>query len=302
MTLAYYASAAGVGFGAWFVIQGLWSPPEASSVYGVALVDGDVFAPAAVRPWGMTWRRTRRGLLPLGQRRFAFGSVGLAVAAFMLVAVVTHVVLLGVIAGLAAGLAPRGFVRAQARRERLQIRAAWPEALDLVLARVRSGDTLQLALCALEDRGPLPLRMAFAAFGADCRSGADFDTAAADLAARLGDPLAFRVVAVLRLSRTTGGSALGTVLRDMAGQVREDLAIREEAAARQTWIVLSARLAAAAPWVLLGLTALRPDGLSAFQTTAGMAVVITGLALTVGGYRLMLRLARLPDEDGKEHR
>jgi tight adherence protein B len=78
--------------------------------------------------------------------------------------------------------------------------------------------------------------------------------------------------------------------------LREDLAIRKEIVARQSWTLVAARVAAAAPWLVLLLVASRPQGARAFDSVTGIAVLIGGAIATVVGYRLMLRIGRLPDE------
>ena len=100
-------------------------------------------------------------------------------------------------------------------------------------------------------------------------------------------------------SRWRTGSAAassGGVLRTLAAFLREDLAVRKEVEARQSWTVVAARVAAAAPWVVLVLVASRPQGRAAFDSVEGMIVLVAGAVATVVGYRMMLALGRLPEE------
>jgi tight adherence protein B len=89
---------------------------------------------------------------------------------------------------------------------------------------------------------------------------------------------------------------LGRVLRTLAAFLREDLAVRKEVEARQSWTVVAARVAAAAPWIVLVLVASRPQGRAAFDSVQGMVVLVGGALATVVGYRMMLALGRLPEE------
>jgi tight adherence protein B len=86
------------------------------------------------------------------------------------------------------------------------------------------------------------------------------------------------------------------VLRTLSAFVREDVAARREIEARQSWTVVAARVAAAAPWLVLVLVASRPQGARAFDSPTGIIVLLVGGAVTVVGYRLMVRIGRLPDE------
>ncbi|WP_454119633.1 hypothetical protein [Microbacterium lacticum] len=50
-----------------------------------------------------------------------------------------------------------------------------------------------------------------------------------------------------------------------------------------------------APWIVLGLLAIRPEGAAAYATPAGVVVVLVGAALSFVAYRLTIRLGRLPE-------
>ena len=98
------------------------------------------------------------------------------------------------------------------------------------------------------------------------------------------------------VAHRVGGRELGRVLRTLAAFLREDLAVRKEVEARQSWTVVAARVAAAAPWVVLVLVASRPQGRAAFDSFQGMVVLVAGAVATIVGYRMMLTLGRLPEE------
>jgi tight adherence protein B len=60
--------------------------------------------------------------------------------------------------------------------------------------------------------------------------------------------------------------------------------------------VNAARLAVAAPWVVLLLLATQSSTLEAFDRPAGRALLALGGGVSVLAYRLMLRIGRLPEE------
>ena len=68
---------------------------------------------------------------------------------------------------------------------------------------------------------------------------------------RLADPVGDRVVEGLRIAREVGGGDLGRLLRNLSGYLRDDARTRSELEARQAWTVNGARLAVAAPWLVL---------------------------------------------------
>ena len=97
------------------------------------------------------------------------------------------------------------------------------------------------------------------------------------------------------MARQAGGSELTSVLRALAASVRADAAVRAELDARQSWIRGAAALGVVAPWVVLGLLALRPEGARAYSTPEGMALVVGGAVVSFVAYRLMRWLGRLPE-------
>ncbi len=190
-------------------------------------------------------------------------------------------------------------VMAIARRARSRRRAAlivWPDVVDQLVSAVRSGLSLADAVVTLGRVGPEATRAAFLRFEATHRATGNFALSLDELKTRLADPVADRIIETLRMSREVGGSELTTVLRNLGGYLREEAAIRSEVEARQSWVLNAARLGVAAPWVILGLLATRPEAAIAYNTPAGAVLIVGGLVVSVVAYRLMIALGRLPEE------
>jgi tight adherence protein B len=85
------------------------------------------------------------------------------------------------------------------------------------------------------------------------------------------------------------------MLTSLASALRSENRARGELLARQSWTVGGARVAAVAPWVVLGLLATRPGVVDSFSTPTGTAILVFGLAATLLAYGLMLRLGRLEE-------
>lgn len=218
------------------------------------------------------------------------------VAVFLLMAALTGAPAIGLSFAAMAGYAPLALVRSRARRRRAALRALWPEVVDHLSSGVRAGLSLAEAVGQIGERGPAPLRPAFRAFAEDYRATGRFGDCLDQLKARLADPVADRIIEALRLTRDVGGTDLGRLLRTLAGFVRADLRTRGELEARQSWTVNAARLAVAAPWVVLALLATRPEAATAYDSPAGAAVVGVGGACSLVAYRLMVRIGRLPED------
>lgn len=234
------------------------------------------------------------GQVTSGQFLLACGASALGAWAVVILLVGSPAVAL--VALLGGGYAPVAYARTRRRDLRRQRRRCWPEAIELLAGAVRAGDTLPAAVALVAERGPDPLRPAFRSVVADQRVSGDLVGALERLGLALADPTADRVVATLVIAYRVGGRELGRVLRALGAFLREDLATRREIEARQSWTVVAARVAAAAPWLVLVLVASRPQGAQAYDSIAGLAVLAGGAVATIVGYRLMIAVGRLPEE------
>ncbi|APF33481.1 type II secretion system F family protein [Microbacterium paludicola] len=222
-------------------------------------------------------------------------SVGVAVLAAAAAWLVTSLPVVAIVAGGAGALLPAAWLRSRARRLRRARRGLWPDVCDLLVASVRAGMPLGDAVASIAENGPPPLRPAFHGFARDLAASGHFDTSAARLQAMLADPVADRIVETLRMARQVGGTELVPVLRALSTSVRADAALRTEVEARQSWIRGAAVLGLVAPWVVLTLLALRPEGARAYASGEGAVLIVAGAAVSFVAYRLMLRIGRLPE-------
>lgn len=199
--------------------------------------------------------------------------------------------------GLFGAWLPVVAVRWRARRRTAMLRRLWPDAVDHLRSAIRAGLSLPEALIQLGEKGPEELRTVFRDFGSDYRAGGQFDASLNRLKQRLADPVADRIIEALRLTREVGGSDLGKLLGTLAEFLRESARTRSELEARQSWTVNAARLAVAAPWIVIVLLASRPEAVAAYNTPMGAAVLLGGLVVSLVCYSIMLRIGALPDEE-----
>ncbi len=260
-------------------------------------------APEAIRPRRRSGFRVRlqdnlaqAGYASVTPTNIVGGSAALFALVFLAGMVSIRVVPIALcFAGIAGGM-PLTLVRMRARSRRNKLRDLWPDAVDNITSGVRAGLALPEALAQLAIRGPEELRPAFAAFAEDYRATGRFHYCLDRLKERLSDPVADRLVESLRLAREVGGSDLGRLLRTLSAFLRQDARTRAELETRQGWTVSAARLAIAAPWIVLGMLALRGESLTAYARPAGWAILFAGAAVCLVAYRLMVRIGRLADE------
>ena len=236
------------------------------------------------------------GIDGVSPRQLLGASVGAACVAFVLVLGISRVPVIAAAFALFAAAAPLSLVRRRRARRAGELREVWPEVVDNLASAIRAGLSLPEALEALGTRGPDVLRPAFQRFGADYRATGRFGDCLDRLKASLSDPVGDRVVESLRMAREVGGSDLGRLLRTLSAFLRDDARTRAELETRQGWTVNAARLALAAPWILLLLLSTRPAAVEAYRTASGAVVLIVGGTVSFAAYRLMLRIAQLPTE------
>ncbi|MPQ98466.1 type II secretion system protein F [Modestobacter sp. I12A-02628] len=252
--------------------------------------------PAAERSGRRRQLLAEAGLTGINPAQLAALQVALGLAALVVVLLTTGTVTISLAFGLFGAAVPVVLVRRLATKRRSDLREVWPEVVDNLASAVRAGLSLPEALSALATRGPEVLRAPFARFAAEHRSTGRFSTCLDRLKDDLADPVGDRIVETLRVAREVGGSDLGRVLRTLATFLREDARARAELETRQGWVVSAARLAVAAPWVVLLLLATQQTTLSAYDSPVGTAILVVGGAVCLVAYRLMLRIGKLPQD------
>lgn len=236
------------------------------------------------------------GLADVSACQFLLASVAAGLAAMVLTIVVIGSTGVALVAAFGGLVVPATYFRSRRRVVRAARRREWPDAIELLAGAVRAGDTLPAAIGVVAERGPSSLRIVFRSVVTDHRVTGDLVGALERMGAAVADPIADRIVRTLVLAHRVGGSELGRVLRTLSAFLREDIANRREIEARQSWTVIAARVSAAAPWLVLVLVASRPQGAQAFDSPTGVMVLLVGAVVTTIGYRLMMRLGRLPEE------
>jgi len=230
------------------------------------------------------------------QQLFALSGT-CAVVAFIVTTGVSHATGIGLAFASFAGYAPVALIKMRRRQRGIELRELWPDVVDNLSSAVRAGMSLPEAVAQLAQRGPEPLRPAFRRFAEDYRATGRFGECLDRLKAALADPVGDRIVESLRVARDVGGTDLGRLLRTLSQFLREDARTRAELEARQGWTVNAARLALCAPWAVLGLLAIRPETVVAYNSPVGLLVLGVGGGVSLFAYRVMLRIARLPQEE-----
>jgi len=252
--------------------------------------------PGVRRPGRLARRLAAAGMGQVSRTGFVLTCAALGAVVTLLMQVVSRTPPVALVFGVMSSYLPVAMVGARARRRLREFAEVWPEAVDHLASAVRAGMSLPDATMALAVRGPEPLRPAFDAFAMDYQVTGRFSECLDRLKDALADPVGDRVVEALRIAREVGGGELGRLLRNLSGYLRDDARTRSELESRQAWTVNGARLAVAAPWLVLLVMSLQSGVVRRYASPAGVAVLILGAVVCVAAYWLMLRIGRLPVE------
>jgi tight adherence protein B len=259
-------------------------------------------APLPARRGSPGWLVRRSDLLRqagvdgVGVAQLILAQFGCAGAAFAVVLLLSRTLTVAACFAVFAFFAPPVVLRRLRRRRQVALREVWPEAIDNLASAVRAGMSLPEGLAALAVRGPTELRPAFARFATAHRASGRFAECLDGLEADLADPVGDRVCETMRVAHEVGGSDVGSVLRTLSELLRSDARTRAELETRQGWIVNAARLAVAAPWLVLLLLGTRSSTLNAYDSRGGALLLAIGAVVCVIAYRAMLRIGRLPED------
>ncbi len=284
---------ASLGIGMWLIVHFVFSlrQPKPGRILPVA---ASATQRARSPVFGLSALLEEAGLDTVDARVvLAGGLVGGAVGGVLVVALIP-IPTLGVITALVVPVMGFAYLTRLKAQRATRLRRAWPGVIDHLRAGVRSGHDVTGALLALPDTLPRDITGPLGLFDRDIAQGLGTDDAVADLGRRLADPVADRIVEVLRMAHEVGGVNLPSVLLELQKSVRIDIAVREDAHAKQSWIRSASVLAVSAPWVVLVLIGTREATLSAYQSPEGAGILLVGAVVSVIAFGMMKKIGSLP--------
>ncbi len=173
---------------------------------------------------------------------------------------------------------------------------AWPDVVDDLASAIRAGLSLPQAVTELCNSGPEQLRPAFQLCRDQYQATGDFNAGLILIAQNLTDPQADKFVASLQIAHEVGGADLGVLLRTLSEVMREELVLRGEIVARQSWTVNGAKLAVAAPWVTALVLSTRETAANVYLSASGIRMLAICAVISVLAYAAMMKIAELPAE------
>lgn len=220
---------------------------------------------------------------------------------------VTCAILLGWLAGSFFKITALGFfvglgalafgleaISALAISRRRNLVKLWPEVIDSIYSAISSGLSIPDAIDDLALRGPFRLRASFQRLTTRLDTGWTLGSALDELKSELGEAHADRLCEVLRLASALGSDSLARTLKRQAQDLREEFAVTGQIEAKQGWVLGTAKIATASPWLVVAMLSLRNENAQAYNSIAGASILLFGFLLSIFAYRLVQTLGSLP--------
>lgn len=172
----------------------------------------------------------------------------------------------------------------------------WPDVVDDLASAIRAGLSLPQAVFELCNSGPEQLRPTFKICRDQYQATGDFNAGLSLIAQNLENPQADKFVASLQVAHEIGGTDLGVLLRTLSEVMREELVLRGEIVARQSWTINGAKLAVAAPWVTAVVLSTRDTAANVYFSSGGIRMLAICAVISVFAYIAMMKIAELPIE------
>lgn len=184
------------------------------------------------------------------------------------------------------------FLSTRARQRRKLISQVWPEVLDSLTSASTSGLTFAEAFQDLGSVGPEALRPHFSAVCARLDSGQTLHQSLELFQFEANEIHVDRLVMLLGVVKDAGGRGFHEALRQQAKIARDDLALWGELESKQGWVTGTAKVAIAAPWIIVTLLCSRPENVAAYASLGGSLILMVGLMVSAFAYQLIRLIAR----------
>jgi tight adherence protein B len=181
--------------------------------------------------------------------------------------------------------------RARARSKRIE--DEWPIVIESLDSAAQSGLGLYESLRDLAESKHLLVAGDIARLCTACDSGVPLDVALVELKDRFGLASSDLTIESLRLVNDAGGGGYQQALQLQVKSIRERSRLFEQVIAKQGWVVGTAKVAVAAPWIIVTLLATRPENLHAYNSAAGQLLLAIGLLASFIAIRLIALIGRI---------
>jgi tight adherence protein B len=185
-------------------------------------------------------------------------------------------------------------IRIRARGK--QIRAEWPTVVESLESAAQSSMSLLESLRDLADSTHLLVAKDFDFVSQLCDRGVGLDDALAQLKPRLGLGICDSTIETMRLVHDSGGQGFQAALRQQRLIIRESNNVAQQIEVKQGWVLGTAKISVAAPWVIVILLASREENAAAYSSIQGSLLLLLGLFASVLAIQLITRIGRVENQ------
>ena len=179
----------------------------------------------------------------------------------------------------------------RAKQRRKIVARVWPEVLDSLISASTSGMSFAEAFQDLATIGPEALRPQLKSVVRRLDSGQTLQQSLAQLQSELSEIHVDRLVTLVSVVTDAGGRGFHEALRQQAKIARDDLALWGELESKQGWVTGTAKVAIAAPWIIVTLLCSRPENVASYASVGGSLILVTGLLVSAFAYQLIRMVA-----------
>lgn len=175
----------------------------------------------------------------------------------------------------------------RAKQRRKLISRVWPEVLDSLISASSSGIPMAEAFHDLATFGPEVLRPQLKDVCSRLDSGQTLQQSLKEFQQEVSEVHVDRLVVLVAVVSDAGGRGFHEALRQQSKVARDDLALWGELESKQGWVTGTAKVAIAAPWIIVTLLCSRPENVAAYASPAGSLVLLGGLLVSAFAYQLI---------------
>lgn len=184
----------------------------------------------------------------------------------------------------------------KARARARQISEEWPSVLESLESAAQSGMSLLESMRDLAESTQLLVSKDFAFACQLCDRGAGLDASLAQLKQRFALSICDSTIETLRLVNDSGGAGYLPALRHQSRAIRASSSVSQQIEAKQGWVLGTAKIAVAAPWLIVVLLSGRLENAAAYSSPQGSMLLVAGLAASVLAVYLIGRIAKVDEQ------
>lgn len=185
-------------------------------------------------------------------------------------------------------------IKAKARAR--HISDEWPSVLESLESAAQSGMSLLDSIRDLAESTQLLVAKDFAFAYQLCERGVGLDVSLTQLKQRFGLSICDSTIETLRLVNDSGGAGYLSALRHQSRAIRASSSVSQQVQAKQGWVLGTAKIAVAAPWLIVVLLSGRPENAAAYSSLQGSMLLLAGLAASVVAVYLISKIGKTAEQ------